>query len=297
MVTAGPTVDGVYLGSVYVYGIVALLAGRGFDFLVMGLPLAVGTMWGTAIGRRLGHGPALGRRKAGGYARLAIVMLVSGLLAVLVLGLMRPATTAPVASPHGQPLRGSVAGIGGHGQSIMICGHDRDNPVLLFLEGGPGGSAVGAMRASGQGLEEDFVMAVWDQRGTGKSLPALEPTATLTVERMIADTVDVTDYLWERFGQEKIYLVGSSWGSTLGCWRSSRPRSGIRLHRDRADGQPAGDRPADVRRDPGLGRALRQHRRRPTPAGERPTAVRGHAGLPGRVVLQPGTQCSSVERG
>ncbi|MFE7632034.1 alpha/beta fold hydrolase [Kocuria sp. NPDC057446] len=215
----GPTVDGIHLGSVY--GVAALVAGRGFDALVMGFPLAVGAVWGAAAGRRLTRRVPPGRRRAGGYVRRGAAVLAAVLVLALAAALLRPARTAPIVGADGAPLPGSVAelttvAIGGHEQSIMIRGHDRDNPVLLFLEGGPGGTALGAMRASGQGLEEDFVVAVWDQRGTGKSLSALEPTATMTVEQMVADTVAVADHLRNRFGQEKIYLVGSSWGTTLG---------------------------------------------------------------------------------
>ncbi|MFI7582973.1 alpha/beta fold hydrolase [Kocuria sp. M1N1S27] len=226
MPAVGPTVDGIHPGSVY--GIAALLAGRGFDTLVMAFPLVVGAVWGAAGGRRLtggGHHPA--RRRAGGYVRRGVAVVAGVLVLALAAALLRPASTAPIVGADGAPLPNSVAElttvpIGGHEQSIMIRGHDRNHPVLLFLEGGPGGTALGAMRASGQGLEEDFVVAVWDQRGTGKSLPALEPTSTLTVEQMVADTVEVTDYLRNRFGQEKIYLVGSSWGSTLGVLAAQR---------------------------------------------------------------------------
>ncbi|GAA1750976.1 hypothetical protein GCM10009767_07450 [Kocuria aegyptia] len=219
MPAVGPTVDGIYPGSVY--GIAALVAGRGFDALVMGFPLAVGAVWGAAAGRRLTRRGPAAHRRAGGYIRWGAAVVAGVLVLVLAAALLRPASTAPILGADGAPLPGSVAElttvpIGGHEQSIMIRGHDRNNPVLLFLEGGPGGTALGAMRASGQGLEEDFVVAVWDQRGTGKSLPALEPTTTMTVEQMVADTVEVTDYLRNRFGQEKIYLVGSSWGTTLG---------------------------------------------------------------------------------
>ncbi|MEF3121210.1 hypothetical protein [Kocuria flava] len=82
--------------------------------------------------------------------------------------------------------------------------------ALLHLEGGPGGTGIGRMRMAGEALEEDFTVAVWDQRGTGTSISALEPTATLTVGQMVADTLAVTDHLRERFGQERIHLVGSS---------------------------------------------------------------------------------------
>ncbi|MFN3339240.1 MAG: alpha/beta fold hydrolase, partial [Dietzia sp.] len=215
----GPTVDSVYLGSIY--GVMALVVGRGFDLLVMGLPLAVGALWGAAAGRRRASDAGPRRSVANRRLRGLGAVLVTLPVALLAVALLRPASTAPITGPDGQELPTSVAElitlpVGGHEQSVMLRGHDRDAPVLLFLEGGPGGTAIGAMRASGERLEEDFVLAVWDQRGTGKSLPALEPTDTLTVEQMISDTLEVTDHLRERFGQERIYLVGSSWGSTLG---------------------------------------------------------------------------------
>ncbi|MGQ1838695.1 alpha/beta fold hydrolase [Kocuria turfanensis] len=221
----GPTVDGVHLQSIY--GVMAFLAGRGFDALVMLFPLAVGALWGAAAGRRLARRDQPGRRTAGRCVRMGAAVVASGLVLVLAAALLRPATTAPITGADGAALPESVAElvtvpVGGHEQSLMIRGADHDNPVLLFLEGGPGGTALGAMRASGQALEQDFVVAVWDQRGTGKSLPALEPTATLTVEQMIQDTLEVTDYLRERFGQEKIYLLGSSWGTTLGVLAAQR---------------------------------------------------------------------------
>jgi pimeloyl-ACP methyl ester carboxylesterase len=117
----------------------------------------------------------------------------------------------------GEPLAGSIAEltttrIGGHDQALMIRGASTDNPVLLHLAGGPGGTDLGAMRLD-TGLEQHFVVATWDQRGTGKSYAALDPTDTLTLEQMVADTVDVTNYLRERFGQERIFLTGQSWGT------------------------------------------------------------------------------------
>jgi pimeloyl-ACP methyl ester carboxylesterase len=65
-------------------------------------------------------------------------------------------------------------------------------------------------------LEQDFVIVTWEQRGAGKSYAALDPTETMTLEQVVADTVEVTNYLRDRFDEDKIYLVGQSWGSTLG---------------------------------------------------------------------------------
>ncbi len=59
-------------------------------------------------------------------------------------------------------------------------------------------------------------MATWDQRGTGRSADTLEPTSTLTLDQMVADTIEVTEYLCDRFDEQAVYVVGSSWGTTLG---------------------------------------------------------------------------------
>ena len=72
------------------------------------------------------------------------------------------------------------------------------------------------MRRHGQGLEQHFVVATFDQRGTGKSYDDLEPTSTLTPAQAVRDTVEITDYLRERFHQDKVYVVGNSWGTVLG---------------------------------------------------------------------------------
>ena len=142
-------------------------------------------------------------------------------LVALAVAVARPAGTDPIIGPDGKTLRGSVAEltrvpIGGEDLAMMIRGHDTGNPVLLFLAGGPGGSELGAMREHLEALEQDFVVATWDQRGSGKSYEQLDGASRLTPERSVRDTVEVTEYLRERFGEDKIYLAGQSWGTILG---------------------------------------------------------------------------------
>ncbi|MEO6086344.1 MAG: alpha/beta hydrolase, partial [Umezawaea sp.] len=131
------------------------------------------------------------------------------------------AATDAVPGADGAPLAGSVAEltrvrVDGQDLSMMIRGRSVDNPVLLFLAGGPGGSELGAMRRHGQALEQDFTVVTFDQRGAGKSYDTLDPTSTLTLDRAVADAVEVTEYLRARFHQDKIYLLGNSWGTILG---------------------------------------------------------------------------------
>jgi proline iminopeptidase len=227
----GPTVDALRLDSLY--ALFVMIAGRGFDGLVVLVPMAVAALWGAALARRAADGPqtavpgdaATGThpraRRTARVLRRAGLVAGTGVVVLLVAGLARPASTEPVVGPDGEPVEGGVAElttvpIGGHDQGVMIRGADPDSPVLLFLEGGPGGTALGSMRYAGAGLEQSFVVATWDQRGTGRSADQRAPESTFTVDRMVADAVELVEYLCDRFDEDGVYVVGSSWGSTLG---------------------------------------------------------------------------------
>jgi len=210
----GPTVDAINLGSFY--GILAFAIGRGVHGLLVLLPLALGSVYGVRLASRLGNptSPTMGGI---GWTFTALGTLV---LAAVAFFIVLPASTSPIVGADGEPLEGSVAElttvtIGGHDQTMMIRGRSVDNPVLLYLTGGPGGTDLGAIRRDVT-LEDDFTVVVWDQRGAGKSYATLDPTDTFTLEQFVADTIDVTNYLRDRFDEERIYLVGQSWGSTLG---------------------------------------------------------------------------------
>ena len=210
----GPTVDAIHLTSTY--GLFAFVLGRGVYGLLALAPMILGARYGLALAARTGPRSSIRLSKPGWIlTSLASVALVS--LAVLI---AMPARTEPIPGPDGEPLTGSVAElitvpIGGHDQTVMIRGRSTENPVLLYLAGGPGGTDLGAMRAD-VGLEQDFMVVTWEQRGVGKSYSALDPVSTLTLEQAVSDTIEVTNYLRSRFEQPKIYLVGNSWGTTLG---------------------------------------------------------------------------------
>lgn len=105
--------------------------------------------------------------------------------------------------------------IGGVDQYVLIRGNDSSLPVLLFLHGGPGMPAMYLAHSFQPELEKDFVVVQWDRRGAGKSYRE-DISSTLTTEQLVADTVELTNVLRARFHQDKIYLVGHSWGTYLG---------------------------------------------------------------------------------
>lgn len=107
--------------------------------------------------------------------------------------------------------------LNGRKQWISIRCWDKNNPVLLFLAGGPGGTQMAAVRHELMELEKHFVVVNWDQPGSGKSYYA-EKTHNITAETYIQDGYALTEYLTKRFSKNKIYLIGESWGSALGVF-------------------------------------------------------------------------------
>jgi pimeloyl-ACP methyl ester carboxylesterase len=204
---AGASLEGIRFDSIY--GIAAFAAGRGIHALLAVLPMVVGVSVGVAIAR----------------PRRLLALVPTGILTLAVISLAvlvaLPGSTPPVLGANGQPVPGSIAELttvelGGHEQAISIRAADPGKPVLLYLSGGPGQSDIAFARALLEPMTSDFVVVVWDQRGSGKSYAALDPTSTYTLGALVGDTIELTDYLRERFAEDKIYLLGESWGSTLG---------------------------------------------------------------------------------
>jgi len=157
--------------------------------------------------------------------RLLRLVLVLGILLVGLTGTMFGsqwhASTPPILGTDGKILPGSIATLeqvtlGGSQQWITIRGKSAHNPVLLYLGiGGPGAGGFPASAMTLAPLENHFVVVNWDQPGTGKSYNAV-PIPTLTVERFVSDAHELTQLLRTRFHQEKIYVMGLSWGTILG---------------------------------------------------------------------------------
>jgi len=146
---------------------------------------------------------------------LALMLLVL----VIVLRVYSPGKPEPFAGKNGEPLYGSISEktfvtIGGIRQGMIIRGKNIHNPVLLYVHGGIPDYFMAKQYPTG--LEDYFTVVWWEQRWAGLSFNGSNPTELVTLDQLISDTKEVSQYLQKRFGQEKIFLMGRSGGSYIG---------------------------------------------------------------------------------
>jgi len=158
---------------------------------------------------------------------LVVVLLMVLIGAAVALVAVSPGRPRPVLDAAGQRIPGSISErvfieLGGVRQGMIIQSADPSNPVLLFLHGGPGMPQFFLNGTHPTGLEQDFTVVWWDQRGAGLSFSPAIPPDSMTLGQLIADTIAIADYLRARFGQERIILLGHSWGSFLGIQVAAR---------------------------------------------------------------------------
>lgn len=113
---------------------------------------------------------------------------------------------------------GRYISVGGAPQWIQIRGERRDNPILLILHGGPG-IAYSAFTRNFRSWEHDFTVVQWDQPGAGKtaSWQRNKPAEPLTIESMVRDGIEVSEWVLNHLGQRKLILFATSWGTILGA--------------------------------------------------------------------------------
>lgn len=106
--------------------------------------------------------------------------------------------------------------IGNTEQWILIRSENINNPILLFVHGGPGTSQLTLNRKNTKTLEKYFTVVNWDQRGAGKSYNAIKKTKDMHINQFVSDVLELSKYLKKRFNKNKLTLVGHSWGSVIG---------------------------------------------------------------------------------
>jgi hypothetical protein len=96
--------------------------------------------------------------------------------------------------------------IGGIDQWIEVRGQNVNNPILLFIHGGPGVAFIPMGSTFQDPWEKYFTVVQWDQRGAGKTYESNDKELqrrTMNLAQMEQDTAEVANYLRTRFKREK----------------------------------------------------------------------------------------------
>jgi pimeloyl-ACP methyl ester carboxylesterase len=129
----------------------------------------------------------------------------------------RAAIAAAMALPPGSIDDFEAVKIGGIPQWISVRGTSADNPLLLFVHGGPGSPMMPESWTFERPWEDYFTVVQWDQRGSGKTFSAngRNTDQQLSLDLMASDCDELIQYLLKKYHKRKIVLVGHSWGSIL----------------------------------------------------------------------------------
>jgi pimeloyl-ACP methyl ester carboxylesterase len=106
--------------------------------------------------------------------------------------------------------------IGGIEQYIQIRGEDMSNPVIIMLHGGPGNNLAYYSYYWQAYLEKDYTIVHWDQRGCGNTYYRNDEADKPTLDLLLSDLNELVDFIRLEYNQEKIIIMGHSWGTFLG---------------------------------------------------------------------------------
>jgi pimeloyl-ACP methyl ester carboxylesterase len=155
--------------------------------------------------------------------RMIICVLAILLLLIISLFYISPGKTSSIVDVEGNKLPNSIAviekpNIGGVSQGLIIRGNNIENPVLLYLHGGPGMPSFSWIKEDFKKIETLFTICYWEQRGAGMSYSKSIPRETMNLPQLADDAAAITHYLMKKFNKKKIYLMGHSWGTFLGSF-------------------------------------------------------------------------------
>jgi pimeloyl-ACP methyl ester carboxylesterase len=140
------------------------------------------------------------------------------LILVIVLLLYSHGKPKPCNDSMGKPVAGSISEktfvkIGGVRQGMFIRGMNINNPVLLYVHGGPAFPNYFLIDKYTPGLEDIFTVCYWEQRGGGLSYNPDVTLESMNFDQLASDAIEVTEYLRKRFGKEKIFMMAHSGGT------------------------------------------------------------------------------------
>ena len=155
--------------------------------------------------------------------------ILLGLFAILtcILLVYSPGNIEQYLDDTGKPIPGSISEktfikIGGVKQGMFIRSRNINNPILLYVHGGPAFPNYFLIDKFNPRLEDYFTVCYWEQRGGGLSYTSEVTLESMNFNQLASDAIDVTNYLRKRFGKGKIYIMAHSGGTPIALLAVSR---------------------------------------------------------------------------
>lgn len=145
----------------------------------------------------------------------ALKVLSISILVLILIGLFFPTWTPKIIEENSISVLEQVK-INGTDHEIMIRGKNKNNPVIIFVHGGPGCSEIPYVIKYQDLLEDNFTIVHYDQRASGKSYHFFEDYSNLSTDLLVEDLLEMTDYISDRLDKEKVILIGHSFGTYIG---------------------------------------------------------------------------------
>jgi pimeloyl-ACP methyl ester carboxylesterase len=156
---------------------------------------------------------------------ILVVVVVAGALGYQAWRQHENAVALAIHTPNGVQ-EAMYVRLGGIDQWVQIRGENRDNPVILFVHGGPGSSET-PLSALFRPWEKAFTVVMWDQRCAGKTFArnGKQSCVGMSIASVAQEGIALTEFLRNRLHKHKIIVLGHSWGSMVG----------LRMAHDRPD--------------------------------------------------------------
>lgn len=142
--------------------------------------------------------------------------VITALIAIPVIGLIFKTRTPAIRGFKNSISTLKQVAINGTKHELMIRGNDKNNPVIIFVHGGPGTPEIPYVRKYQDLLEKDFTIVQYDERATGKSYHYLEDYSKLSIDLLVEDLIALTDYISKKLNTKQIILAGHSFGTVVG---------------------------------------------------------------------------------
>jgi pimeloyl-ACP methyl ester carboxylesterase len=108
---------------------------------------------------------------------------------------------------------------------VWVKGNKASGVFIVFLHGGPGRTSdTYANSATYKKLEEKYAFVYWDQRASGASQGNAQKDS-LNLAQYVEDTEKLIALIKDKYGVDKVFLIGKSWGGCLGTAYLLKPEN------------------------------------------------------------------------